>query len=413
MREIWVLALVFLTMMVVQAQDAGSWQLADVEDLLPTLETYGEVNSTLALSPDGHKLLWAADDALCLYDLDAEEGKCDPFPENFPSSFSEYNAPRWSLDSAYIAFSEDPFRLMLESDVWVYKVASGEFTNLTDDGVERSWFGDDVDPDLDYALAWSPVGSNLYFFRSEKWSDGWTIDLYQTYPGGYDPQQISSFTYMFPTLSVYFPPAISPDGQTMAVLVLDQTLRDPASGLWKINLENGQAEQVAGVSDLAQVGFPEWQDVRGMIPREVAWADNDTLLVQLFNPQYATGVSWGIQVVDVASGGVTPLVDMSGVADAASLLQAGDDGHTLQYNMVRSAFIPPQADAVIYNHYDGSTPDQPGISMMALPPDGQPIFLGDAPGCDVTSVRGMPRMLQQVAPNGRAVLYNCLLTFEG
>jgi Tol biopolymer transport system component len=397
----------------VHAQDASGWRLAKVEDLLPTLETYGKVNSTLALSPDGKQLAWAAPGGLCLYDLDAEEGECQPLPETFAPGFNEYNAPRWSADSAYIAFTEDTFRTIHESDVWVYKLASGEFTDLTDDGIEGAWFSSEVEPDLDYALAWSSTSNDLYFFRSRKVADGWSADLYRTYPGNYEPEQIASFTDGFPTLSVYFPPAISPDGKTMAVLVLDQKLKDLRSGLWTINLADGKARLIANLPDLVKVGFPDWQDVEKMIPREVAWAGNDTLLVQVFNPQFATAVSWGVQVVDAAAGAVTPLVDMSGVSEPTALFQTNDDGHTLINNMVRSAFVPPQADSVIYNRYDMSSPEQQSISALPLPPDGQHIALGEAPGCAVTKVPGMPRMLQQIAANGRALLYNCLLTFEG
>lgn len=396
----------------VQAQDASHWRLAKVEDLLPTLESYAKVNSTLALSPDGKHLAWMVASGLCLYDLDAEEGECQPLPEKFASGFNEYNAPRWSADSAYIAFTEDTFRTIRESDVWVYKLASGEFTNLTDDGIEGAWFSKEVQPDLDYALAWSSTSSDLYFFRSHKIADGWTVELYRTYPGNYEPERIASFTDGFPTLSVYFPPAISPDGKTMAVLVLDQSLKDLRSGLWTINLADGKAQMVANLPNLVKAGFPAWQDVEKMIPREVAWAGSDTLLVQVFNSQFATAVSWGVQVVDAASGHVVPLVDMSGVSEPVALFQTGDDGHTLINNMVRSAFVPPQANSVIYNRYDISSPDEQGISALPLPLEEPPIALGEAPGCAVTKVPGMPRMLQQIAPNGRALLYNCLLTFE-
>ncbi|MBI5668873.1 MAG: hypothetical protein HZC41_12775 [Chloroflexi bacterium] len=408
-----VFLLVLLGAALVQAQDAPAWRLAAVEDLLPTLQGYAEVNSSLTLSPDGTQLAWGAPDGLCLYALDSQQGECTPLPESFRGGFQEYNPLRWSPDGAYIAFTEDPFRLMNESDVWVYKLASGEFTNLTDDGLEGGWLrSDDAPVALDYAVSWNPANGDLYFFRSEQLAGGWTIDLYRTYPGDDEPEQVSSFTLNFPTLSVYFPPAIASDGRMMALIVLGQKREDRKNGVWTIDLEDGAAEMVVNLPDLSGPGFPDWQDREQMIPREVAWAGNDALLVYLFNGAYVTGVSWGAQLIDLTTGQVMPLVDLSAVPEPAALFQQGDDERTPQHNMVRSVMVAPDGESVVYSHYDEYTRDQPSLSALALPPVGDPVEIGTAPGCVVQSVRGTPSWLGSIASNGRVVLHNCLLTFE-
>lgn len=413
LRKMLVPLALLMSIAAVRAQAAPDWRLAGVDDLLPALSEIAPVNSSLALSPDGTRLVWAAPDALCLYQIDTQEGECQPLPETFADVFRDYNPLRWSPDGAYIAFTEDPFVTINESDVWVYKLASGAFTNLTNDGVEGSWLrSDDAPVALDYSVTWNPANGDLYFFRSEQFADGWTIDLYRTYPGDDEPEQIASYTIGFPTLSVYFPPAISPDGKTMALIVLDRKLDNLSNGVWTIDLEDGAAELVANLPSLSQNGFPDWQDLEQMIPREVAWAGSDTLLAYLFNGAYVTGVSWGTQVINLATSEVTPLVDMSAVPEAADLFKARDDGRTPQHDMARSVLIAPDGQSVIYNHYDEYTRDQSGLSALALPLEGEPVEIGEAPGCTVQTVPGTPRWFGSIAPNGRAVLYNCLLTFE-
>lgn len=411
---ILVLLVLVLSVFGVYAQEDADWRLADVQDLLPMLEDLGRVDASLSLSPDGMRLAWAARDRLCLYEPDTQTGECHPLPETFASTFRDYNPLRWSPDGADIAFTEDPFYTLTESDVWVYKLASGEFTNLTDDGVEGSWLRSDDDKPvaLDYAMTWHPTSGDLYFFRSERFDDGWTIDLYRTDPGNSEPEQISSFTFNIPTLSIYFSPAISPDGKTMALIVLGQKPDDPKNGVWTIDLEDGAAELVANLPTLTRNGFPEWQEQRGLLPRGVTWAGNNGLLVYLFNGAFAAGVSWGTQYIDLTSAAVTPLVDMSAIPEAADLFSVGDDGRTTQHDMVRSVLVAPDGEAVIYDHYDNASREEPSLSALALPPEGEPDEIGTAPGCVVQKVPGTPRWLGHIAPNGRAVLYNCLLTFE-
>lgn len=387
-----------------------------VDDLLPALEALAPVNSSLTLSPDGTRVAWGAPGGLCLYDLDAEAGDCHAFPEKFAGSFGEYNPLRWSPDSAAVAFTEDAFRLMNDSDVWVYKLASGEFTNLTDDGVEGGWLGPKIENTsfaLDYAATWNPVDGDLYYFHSQPLPDGWTLDLFRTTPGTYEAEQIGSYGVGFPTLSVYFPPQLSPDGTRLAVIVLDQKLDDLRSGVWTIDLMDGGAELVANLPNLRKAGFPEWQDKEYMLPREVAWADATTLLVNLVNSAFNTGASWGTQVIDTASGTIVPLVDMSGLAEPSKLFQAGDDGHSPMNAMPRSVLIAADGASVVFSHYDADGRDEPGLSRLPLPPSGEPARLTETPDCQVTKLRGMPRFLQVIAPNGRVLLHNCLLTIAG
>lgn len=393
-----------------------SAQVKQTDDLLPALEALAPVNASLTLSPDGTRAAWAAPGGLCLYDLDAEAGECHAFPDRFADSFGEYNPLRWSPDSTAIAFTEDPFRLLNESDVWVYKLASGEFTNLTDDGLEGGWLQSKTENAgfaLDYALTWNPVNGDLYYFHSEPLADGWTLDLYRTTPGSYEAEQIGSYDVGLPTLSVYFPPQISPDGTRLAVIVLGQKLDDLRNGVWMIDLKDGGAEIIANLPNLRRSGFPEWQDQQYTMPRELAWVDNHTLLVNLLNSAFNTGVSWGTQIIDLTTGTITPLVDMSGVAEQSDLFQAGDDGHSPMYAMPRSVLIAADGASVLFTHYDPYGQDQPGLSRLPLPPAGTPVLLAETPDCRVTNLRGMPRFLQRIAPNGRVLLHNCLLTVEG
>ena len=111
------------------------------------------------LSPDGTRLLRMTGEP-CVTTLDGAEKQCvEDVSADLPRA-------RWSPDGTKVVFTDDFWRQFHEPDVRVFDVASGELTNLTDDGVDEL---DGGDPDqaarLDLLPSWSPDGSAVRFVR--------------------------------------------------------------------------------------------------------------------------------------------------------------------------------------------------------------------------------------------------------
>ncbi|MBZ0288537.1 MAG: hypothetical protein K8I30_13050, partial [Anaerolineae bacterium] len=153
-------------------------RLSDVIDFADVLDDYAAVDSALALAPDGARAAWAAPDGLCIYTFAEESADCTPWPEMFRPGFDRYHRLNWSPDGSRLAFTENLFVRLNDSDIWVYDLAAGTFTNRTDDGETRVLFDGPQKRQLDYAPLWADDGS-LYFFRSAGFQEGDAMALYR------------------------------------------------------------------------------------------------------------------------------------------------------------------------------------------------------------------------------------------
>ncbi|CAA9571444.1 MAG: tolB protein precursor, periplasmic protein involved in the tonb-independent uptake of group A colicins [uncultured Thermomicrobiales bacterium] len=134
----------------------------------------GDDLAALALSPDGSTFAaWdlSGDGAICAMSLDTgPDPDCVPF-----RAAIALDSVRWSPDGTRFVFTEDATRQLLESDIWLFDVSTGELTNLTDDGDEGSMLRDRDETDqamVDIAPAWSPDGTQIVFSRSRSIDSG-------------------------------------------------------------------------------------------------------------------------------------------------------------------------------------------------------------------------------------------------
>ncbi len=132
------------------------------------------------LAPDGNRLLYNSEDGVCVRGVDGSGQRCSPAAARLDTASAS-----WSPDGSLLALT-DAHLFGREPDVWVYDVANGDLTNLTDDGVEAEDY-DLTDPevlaaaDLDLFPSWSPDGTRIRFLRR---ADATTVDVMSIPAGG-------------------------------------------------------------------------------------------------------------------------------------------------------------------------------------------------------------------------------------
>ena len=107
-------------------------------------------------------------DAFCLLTLDGTEEACYSASEatglGERASTPDHDSVTWSPDGRFVAFTTNPWVYAEDSDIWLFAVNTGQFTNLTDDGYEGRIFGTTEDIGrcvIDYAPAWKPPALTL------------------------------------------------------------------------------------------------------------------------------------------------------------------------------------------------------------------------------------------------------------
>lgn len=135
----------------------------DVAELRVTGTERVEVAGPSRLSPDGTRLLRLVARP-CVVEVDGSGEQCVDRDE----VSGDLNNATWSPDGTKLAFTDDFWRRVLEPDVWVFDVTSGELRNLTDDGVdEYRLSGSNEDADLDLLPSWSADGETIRFARGK------------------------------------------------------------------------------------------------------------------------------------------------------------------------------------------------------------------------------------------------------
>jgi hypothetical protein len=282
-------------------------------------DVVGEASAPLGtVSSDGSTIAWVQQfkqnrenhRQLCLYTFDNADKACHEAPDEylgFPYTLA------WSPDSAQIAFTENPIQLGYESDLWLFDVAAGTFTNRTDDGVTDVYRANvELGPfTLDYLPMWDKSSGNLYFWRSERVGDEqFTLNLYRLAPDGGQAELVRDLTedfrqelLLFEYKSYYMDgiSSISPDGSklVMAVISFEDAYNYPQNGLWLVDLtdETAPPRQLADMAAL-QAALPGWQYVP-TTPAGLAWTADSAGIVLLAaskDPQLAINLVYYVDV---------------------------------------------------------------------------------------------------------------------
>jgi Tol biopolymer transport system component len=173
---------------------------------------------------------------------------------------------------------------------------------------------------LDIRPVWNPENNDIYFFRiavPDGNRESATLSLNRLSLGDSQPQIIYSYPNFFPPLyllasgqALDTPVALSPDTEKLAFTVMAASSDDPLSGLWVLDINNSELQQIVTVNDL-WVGLPREQDQEAARVVSLEWTADGLGIV--FGVQYPSQTMWSNNVlyVDVTTGHVIPIFDYS------------------------------------------------------------------------------------------------------
>jgi Tol biopolymer transport system component len=365
-----------------QREPALNWQVEAVEtvsrqDGIARFNPGSEADRVMAIAPDGSALAWYDDDppenetdALCFYFFADTITRCYPEPD---AVFGNPLQLHWSPDSAQVAFTPAPFGRGFDTDIWTLTLRGAAYQNLTEDRVEL------LSPELDnsavprdYLPTWHPNSGEIFFFRSFYPLDADpTLALYRVPSAGGEAQRLRDLSQELPVLSVRpagrpfldGAAAISPDGSQLAFIVTGTEFEDERIGIWVIKLDGASPPRQLTTRDSFTVGVPAWHDFP-LFPLGLAWdADGTHLAVVAADDNEEAGLGALPFLVEVESGDVRALIDLSQVTDAASYLAPGEEGLAPAFFSVRAATMTPDRTALLMLH---SGEGRRQLSLMAL-----------------------------------------------
>jgi Tol biopolymer transport system component len=379
-----------------------------------------------SLSPDGAHLVYFTEKGrgqdrtgqICLYTFDTAAKMCYDLSGDLFLGYP-YQL-QWSPDSSMVAFTENPVEFGYDSDIWLFKVADGSFTNLTDDGQTGVWRQETGTPssNVDYLPAWNPADGQIYFWRfvSEGEYLKFTLGIYRVAPEGGEAELVRDMTEAAPQAALLFeqekffldgPSAISPDGQSLAALL---TVTDEfgmlQTSLWTISLADAEAapQELMGPSAF-NAALPAWQQYPAH-PAGLSWtADGQGVLAMARSEDTHTPFTL-FYYVDVVSGSTTPLVDFSGLADPEAYFEpAPDSDISFRYFSPWTGSLSPQGDKLLMVNDLGGIM---GLLAAPLPPDGAlPVVSATTEESTSSTASRSSRSL-----DGKVLVYGLLLSVK-
>lgn len=242
--------------------------VAQAQDATPTASPLAGVPVTLsgrplALAPDGAKVAVLGDAGLCVIALpSAERIACADLDARGINPRREDIV--WSPDSTRIAFGEQAFVTFNDGDLWVMDAATGNLTNLTDDGFSGDIMsfsnatptGTPATAYIDTVPAWSPDGSEIAFSRSTVVDGDPRGNVIAIVPAtGGDARTVVTITPDQPGI-LYYGLKWRPDGRSLVYSTQFTDRADPRSGVYTVDVATGEPVQVLRHDpDLGQVAL--------------------------------------------------------------------------------------------------------------------------------------------------------------
>ncbi|MGH2558736.1 MAG: TolB family protein, partial [Thermomicrobiales bacterium] len=311
----------------------------------------------VALSPDG-TLLVAGNTAdgrprqLCVYEVATlTELACGDLDGRKISIWLD--SVVWSPDSTKIAFTEDAFRTLRDGDLWMMDAATGEITNLTDDGSEGRLpiLGDDEEPSdvpihVDVLPAWAPDSRAIAFSRSPiiggefRGNQVVSVDL-----DSGEVETLVPVTLDVPGV-VYFGLAWAPDGERLYYSVAFPDPDEASNGVWVHDRATGRTEHI--LSSDPEKGPPA-------LIRVAATGQTGLIIYPIYFGQYSAEGDY-YALIELETNALTPLHPVA--SDSSSHI------------VVRVATFSPDGTRVLYGLH--RLEDNQSRFLVRPLPDGQP-----------------------------------------
>jgi Tol biopolymer transport system component len=270
-----------------------------------------------SVSPDGTRAVVKGEgrDEVCIVALDgfASETCTDQI------SGLDVSHIAWSPDSATVALTEDSARYMRDGDIWIIDAGSGQVRNLTDDsyaGAIPLSSDEEGVPDplpVDYSPIFTTDGTAIIFARTE-WGSGRgpSTDLYRVSLDGAQPERIARFGNE-PLVAWYG--AIWVEDSTLLISYGSSDRDEPRNGLWTVDVDSGDLEQVWHGNEQHYVVTPVAQRPDGSV----------VVVFPVILSQYqASSDVCPAAVLDFQSGEAVPIRD--GAGQCTRLLGVSPDG---------------------------------------------------------------------------------------
>jgi Tol biopolymer transport system component len=161
----------------------------------------------------------------------------------------------WSADGSHLAFAEQGFVLLRDGDLWLMDAATGEITNIDDDGFSGNIIrlssdeASDQPVSLPVGPAFSPDGKTIAFSRSVVQSGEWRgNDIAIVSVDGGEVQSLVQVTPDTPGV-VYLGVRWAPDGSKIYYAVHDPDRDQPHNGVWVVDADGQNQRQVLPQTD--------------------------------------------------------------------------------------------------------------------------------------------------------------------
>ena len=230
----------------------------------------------------------------------------------------------WSPNGASLVFDANSFQNFQDGDLWLMDAATGDVTNLDDDGFEGTLpFGQDATDavvTVDVSPAFTPDGRSVSFSRTTWESSSLAGNDIASVPveGG----DVTSLAPVSEGIgSVYFGMAWTADGTTLAYSLHEPDPDEPRNGIWLLDADGSQQRQLSGRTD-PELGAPAVAQVSPAGDRLLAWYP--AAAMRYSGPD-------ALAIVDMTTGDATRLVveDADSPAAAITMATFSPDGSAL------------------------------------------------------------------------------------